>query len=174
MVFSVHDGLSGFPLSYVESEKEGAAAFTIREGMLWAKPAKTTNVEGCGPPEQDVKGFVCTGDLVEIAGDRVFFRGRKDSIANIGGVKVAIETVEDVVRQHADVLDCRITLKPSPILGTVLALQVVARDANSNEGGFRAAIGKWCRESLPREARPATISVVADLPRNAAGKVARV
>ena len=172
--FSVHDGLPGFPLSYLEPGVD-PAQFKIRDGMLWARPAASV-VESQRPDAlpSDEQGYIRTGDLVEIVDQRAFFRGRNDTVANIGGVKVAIETVEDIVRQHANVLDCQISIKPNPILGAVLALKVVARDPGRDEESFRNDIRNWCKESLPREARPALVSVVADLQRNSAGKIARL
>jgi acyl-CoA synthetase (AMP-forming)/AMP-acid ligase II len=40
------------------------------------------------PPLADAEGFVDTGDMVELRGERYHFVGRRGDIINIGGLKV--------------------------------------------------------------------------------------
>ena len=36
----------------------------------------------------DADGFVDTGDMVELRGDRYYFVGRREGVINVGGLKV--------------------------------------------------------------------------------------
>ena len=38
---------------------------------------------------RDAEGFVDTGDIVELRGDRYYFVGRKGGIINVGGLKIS-------------------------------------------------------------------------------------
>ncbi len=42
----------------------------------------------------DEDGFVDSGDIVELRGDRYYFVGRRGGIINVGGLKVHPEEVE--------------------------------------------------------------------------------
>ena len=58
----------------------------------------------------DEEGYVDTGDMSELRGDRYYFIGRKGGIINVGGLKVHPEEVEAVINRHPDVrmsLVCR-------------------------------------------------------------------
>ena len=53
----------------------------------------------------DADGFVDTGDMVELRGDRYYFVGRRGGIINIGGLKVHPEEIEAVINRHPAVQD---------------------------------------------------------------------
>jgi acyl-CoA synthetase (AMP-forming)/AMP-acid ligase II len=166
--FSSHDGKPGFPMACLEP-KPGQPDFKIHDGELWAR---TGRVEAL-PTATDADGYFGTGDSVEVIDGRLLFRGRRDAVANVGGIKIRVEDVENIVRENEHVFDCQVALKPSPILGTVLTLQVVARNPDADHTQLRSDIGAWCRSRLPREACPVSTRIVASLDMNAAGKVWR-
>ena len=172
--FSSHDAEPGFPIECLESQP-GRPDYKIEQGELWVRRARPTDETSKRDRQRcDDDGFMCTGDVVEVKNQRIFFRGRRDGVANVGGTKIHIEDVEGIIRQHGQVLDCRVSKKPSPVLGTVLSLQIVARDSGVDLNTLRADISAWCREKLPRAARPVTTSIVAALDTNASGKVSRL
>jgi acyl-CoA synthetase (AMP-forming)/AMP-acid ligase II len=166
--FSVNDGMPGFPADWLE-QREAFPWLKICDGVLWARPSGPRG----GGLRCDGEGYICTGDRVEVIGNRILFAGRVDSTTNVGGIKISMEAVEHAVRQHADVLDCRVTARPSPVMGSVLALEVMPRKVNADSVALQRELRSWCRDRLRREARPATISIIIDLPRNGAGKVER-
>lgn len=94
--FAVRDGREGFPRSYLEEAPRGIR-LAVRDGVLHLH---APDVSGAGPD-----GFVSTGDLVEVSGDRVRFLGRASGMVDVGGVMVAPEQVEAVLRAHPDVVD---------------------------------------------------------------------
>ena len=166
--FSSHDGKPGFPVTCLV-QTLGQADFKIHDGELWAR---TGHLEALSAAT-DADGYFCTGDSVEVIDGRLLFRGRRDAVANVGGIKIRVEDVEAIVRENGHVFDCQVGLKPSPILGTVLTLQVVARNPDADHSQLRSDIGAWCRSRLPREACPVSTKIVASLDMNAAGKVWR-
>ena len=174
--FSVHDGQPGFPAAYLDSEQggePGGVALRVVDGCLWLRPP------GPARPlpahvEIDGEGFIRTGDLVERRGDRLAFLGRDSGAVNIGGTKVVPEDVEAIVNDHPQVLASRVSARPNPIMGSVLALEVAPRDAAADPALLRASVKAWCRDRLPREAQPATVKVVAAIEAAASGKLSRV
>jgi len=169
--FSVQDGKPGFPASWLE-QPAGDIRIAVRDEMLWLRPPG-----GIAPrashAEQDDEGYICTRDLVQRDGERVLFLGRDDASLNVGGVKVQVEAVEQVVHDHPDVAQCCITARPSPIMGNLLTLSVVPRDPATDSVALKREIKVWCKERLPRPAQPATIKIVAEIAMSASGKLER-
>src|SRR5215469_7789308 len=62
-------------------------------------------------------GWVDTGDLVELRGDRYFFMGRRGGIINVGGQKVHPEEVEAVINRHPAVHSSLVKARKSPVMG---------------------------------------------------------
>ncbi|MCB2015653.1 MAG: long-chain fatty acid--CoA ligase [Sphingobium sp.] len=169
--FSVQDGKAGFPAGWLEGDTEDVA-LSLRDGVLWLRPPAGAATHG-DHIERDEAGYICTRDAVELRGDRVYFLGREDASVNVGGVKVQIEAVEEVVHRHAQVAQCHISAKPNPIMGNLLSLSVVPRDAACDAAVLRKDITAWCKQHLPRAAQPATIRIVDEIAVTAAGKVER-
>lgn len=174
--FSVHDGIAGFPQEWLDRAPH-ALALRIRDDMLWIRPDPQTLRAG-REALFDADGFLCTQDRVELAQGRVRFLGRAGNVINVGGAKVHPERVEAVLKQHPAVLDCQVVPRPSAMLGALIAARVVLDPGDAAHGAppadTIAALKRWCREHLPREARPATIEIAPELALTRAGKVARV
>ena len=117
-------------------------------------------------------GWFATGDLaVTDAAGRIYLRGRKKSVLNVGGMKVFPEEVEAVVEKHPAVRRCRVTGFPHTILGTVPVAEVILHDGETLLP--RELIG-WCRKSLSTYKVPVRVRVVDELPLTASGKIRRV
>jgi len=169
--FSVRDGRPGFPARWLD-EGTSSVRLAVRDGVLWLRPADASLTEGTHI-ERAGDGFIRTGDRVAIEGDRVLFLGREDSTLNVGGVKIEAETVEAVVHAHPAVAQCHVTGRPSALMGTLLDLSVVPRDAGADVVALKREIAAWCRDRLPPAARPATVRIVAEIAMTAAGKLRR-
>src|SRR5205814_4714737 len=89
----------------------------------------------------DAHGFVDTGDMVELRGERYHFVGRRGGIINIGGRKVHPEEIEAVINRHADVRMSRAKSRKSPITGAIAVADVVLAE------GWDAA----CRDEVRTE-----------------------
>src|SRR6202040_1169242 len=70
-------------------------------------------------------GYVDTGDMVELAGSRYYFRGRKGGIINVGGLKVYPEEIESVLNADPRVRMSLVRARRSPITGAVVVADVV-------------------------------------------------
>src|SRR5258708_34206714 len=73
----------------------------------------------------DSDGFVDTGDMLELRGDRYHFVGRRGGIINIGGLKVHPQESEAVINRHEEVRMSRARSRRSPITGSIVVAGVV-------------------------------------------------
>src|SRR6266851_3848472 len=104
VAFDVVDGLAGFPASFI-GNGDADVEMKVEDGSLRIRSTRTA-IRYLGSPEQvlvDNDGFVDTGDMVELRGDRYYFVGRRDGIINVGGLKVHPEEVEEVINRHPHV-----------------------------------------------------------------------
>lgn len=155
-------------------DDEGMPVPAGRTGELWIKgpgmfDAYLSPWEPAG--EVCVSGWFPTGDLAETdAAGRVFIRGRKKSVINVGGMKVFPEEVEAVIERHPSVKRCRVFGTRHAMLGTVPAAEVVT----TGTGGFDAReLAAWCRQRLSAYKVPARFTHVSKLPLTASGKIRR-
>ena len=74
-LFSVHDGRAGFPRAWLDGRAAGVG-LRIRGGVLEVEsPRRMLDYEGESSPTLTDDGWLITGDLVRVDGDRVYFRG---------------------------------------------------------------------------------------------------
>src|SRR5262249_20760411 len=101
VAFDVGDGLAGFPASLVEQRRAGVV-MKVQEGSLRIRSGRTglRYLGNASAPLSGEDGFVDTGDVVDLRGDRYYFVGRRDGIINVGGLKVHPEEVEGVINGH--------------------------------------------------------------------------
>lgn len=172
--FAVRDGKAGFPANWLEKGAEAdGARLSLRDGLLWLRPPGGRQATA-SHIVSDAEGFIRTGDRIAVEDGRARFLGREDSTLNVGGVKVQVEAVEEIVHAHPAVAQCHITAKPSAMMGTLLTLSVVPRaDQPHDAAMLRQEIAQYCKAHLPPAARPATIRIVAEIPMSAAGKTDR-
>jgi acyl-CoA synthetase (AMP-forming)/AMP-acid ligase II len=159
-LFSVTDGKAGFPQGYLQSEINGLK-FKIKDGLLHV---------GLPSKAGGSLDWTNTQDFVSHVGDRVYFLGRESNWANIGGVKVWLTQVEDLIRTHPNIEDVLVSSIRSEFTGSLLSAKVVT---NSTETEFPAILTAWLRERLPRAQVPATIKIVKSLVMSPNGKVER-
>ncbi|MGD8319506.1 MAG: acyl-CoA synthetase [Gemmatimonadota bacterium] len=117
-------------------------------------------------------GWFRTGDraVVEDGAYRILGRESVD-ILKTGGEKVSALEIEDVLRTHPGVADCAVVGVPDPEWGErVCAAVVPPPDATPPDG---AVLRAFAKERLAPYKVPKDVRVVADLPRNALGKVVK-
>lgn len=118
-----------------------------------------------------VSGWFRTGDLGYLAADgRLFIVNRRDDLIISGGENVYPAEVEAVLRGHPDVVDVAVIPAASSTWGQVPVAVLVLREGSP---ATAAALRAYCRERLAGYKVPKAFHVVAELPRNAAGKVLR-
>jgi len=114
-------------------------------------------------------GWLRTGDLGRVDADGfVWIEGRVSAMVNRGGLKVFPDEVEEVLREHASVVDVSVAGVPDERLGEVpWAFVVASGDLDAD------ALRDHARARLAPYKVPAGFTRVDELPRNEAGKVLR-
>jgi acyl-CoA synthetase (AMP-forming)/AMP-acid ligase II len=169
----VRDGLAGFPAALI-GQAGAKADLLVVDGSLRIRSARTAsrylgNDHRLGDPD----GFVDTGDMVELRGDRYYFVGRREGIINIGGQKVHPEEVEAVINQHPAVQMARVRGRSSPITGAIVVADIVLRPGSETLETVRNDILETCRRALPPHKVPAMLTEVAGLEIAGSGKLVR-
>jgi acyl-CoA synthetase (AMP-forming)/AMP-acid ligase II len=161
-VMSVRDGKPGFPADALFSESNPAATVRIIDGSLWVRAEAGmlgyAGDAGSDAPRAEADGWRPTGDLVEIAGDRVLFRGRDSEVINVGGVKVDPLPVENRIAGVPGVAAARVFGRPNPLTGAIVAAEVMP-SGDADEERIRAGI-KDALADLPRAWHPRSVRFV--------------
>src|SRR3546814_12951554 len=104
----------------------------------------------------DRDAWRATGDLVEVEGDRILFRGRSSEIINVGGVKVHPLPIEERVGAVEGVDVARVFGRANAMTGAIVAVEVVAAPG-ADHTQLTDAIRESCKY-LPAAARPRSIT----------------
>jgi acyl-CoA synthetase (AMP-forming)/AMP-acid ligase II len=174
--FAVNDGREGFPAAMIGAGSDGVEMKVV-DGCLCIRSRRAAHayVGRRAGALTDEDGFVDTGDMVELRGDRYHFVGRRGGIINIGGLKVHPEEIEAVINRHDEVRMSRVKARKSPITGAIVVADVVLAegfDAGRSDDIKRRIVAD-CRGSLAPHKVPAMIRFVDKLEITAAGKLAR-
>jgi acyl-CoA synthetase (AMP-forming)/AMP-acid ligase II len=112
-------------------------------------------------------GWYRTGDIAtrDECG-YLYLVDRSVDIVNSGGLNVYSTEVEHVLLEHPAVVECAVVGAPDAGLGEMVTAYIVATTPVSE-----ADIDAHCRSRLAGYKRPRAIALVAELPRNAMGKV---
>jgi acyl-coenzyme A synthetase/AMP-(fatty) acid ligase len=173
--FAVNDGREGFPSSLLGNGD--GVEMKVEDGSLRIRSTRTAHayVGRNATALADADGFVDTGDMVELRGERYHFVGRRGGIINIGGLKVHPEEIEAVINRHPEVRMSRAKSRKSPITGSIVVADVILADGcdMGSSGAIREKILTECRAQLAPHKVPAMIKFVSALDITAAGKLAR-
>ena len=178
--FEVNDGLAGFQRHLVD-ETDGDVEMRVVDDTLRIRSSRTAvhYLGGESAALLDAEGFVDTGDIVELRGDRYHFIGRRGGIINVGGLKVHPEEVEAVINRHPDVRMSLVRSRKNPITGAIVVADVVLTAARDDDATtdrtavLKREILQSCRDILPQHKVPAAIRFVSSLDVAATGKLAR-
>jgi acyl-coenzyme A synthetase/AMP-(fatty) acid ligase len=174
--FAVNDGLEGFPAAMIGESRDGVEMKVV-DGSLRIRSTRAAHayVGRQAAALTDSDGFVDTGDMVELRGNRYHFVGRRGGIINIGGLKVHPEEIEAVINRHAEVRMSRARSRRSPITGAIVVADVILAEGCDvgRSDDLREKILADCRASLAPHKVPAMIKFVAELDVTTAGKLAR-
>ena len=166
---SMRDRRAGLSTEVLERGDDADVAMRIVDGELWIR-SRTGMLGYYGEPPVDADAWRPTGDMVEVDGDRILFRGRSSEIINVGGVKVHPLPIEERVGSVPGVDMARVYGRPNPMTGSIVALEVVA-SPTADRAEVEAAIRAACAD-LPSAARPRSIRFV-DSVVTAGGKIVR-
>lgn len=173
--FAVNDGLEGFPAEYLGNRN--GVEMKVVDGSLRIRSTRTAHayVGRNAAALTDDDGFVDSGDIVELRGERYYFVGRRGGIINIGGLKVHPEEIEAVINRHPEVRMSRAKSRKSPITGGIVVADVILADGTdpARAKEIRDQIMNQCRAQLASHKVPAVIRFVETLDVTPAGKLAR-
>jgi acyl-coenzyme A synthetase/AMP-(fatty) acid ligase len=179
VAFDVNDGLAGFPAGLV-GKAGGAIEMKVEDGTLRIRSGRTA-ARYLGAAASQLAagdGYVDTGDLVELADGRYYFRGRKGGIINVGGLKVYPEEVESVLNADPRVRMSLVKARRNPLTGSLVVAEVVLADSENTSDAESAEKVKSdllnaCRRVLAAHKVPALLRFVPALEMTAAGKLVR-
>jgi acyl-coenzyme A synthetase/AMP-(fatty) acid ligase len=169
--FAVHDGAAGFPASYLDNESIGVVV-AIVGGELCIRSPRAMQGYLDGAAVQPAPALFPTGDLVEVSGDRVRFRGRRSERLNVGGNKVDPCEVEEAVREVPGVVSVRVSGLPSSVAGQLVRAEVVL-ETGAEPAAMRGSILAHCRTRLRPFKVPRQLEFVEHLDQTASRKIAR-
>ena len=176
VAFDVGDGQAGFPAALIGSA--GPVAMRVEDGSLRIQSARTAlgYLGHDSPPLGDREGFVDTGDMVQLHGDRYSFIGRRSGIINVGGLKIHPEKVEAMIFEHPRVRMCMVKARKSPIMGAIVIAEVVADRLETDPQSAAALVDEivaLCRSRLARHEVPVSLRLVTNFDMAVSGKMAR-
>jgi acyl-coenzyme A synthetase/AMP-(fatty) acid ligase len=174
VAFEVTDRRAGFPFSFL-GEGEDDVIMKLVEGSLAVKSDRTAlRYLGDGAPAlRDEEGFVDTGDMIELKGERCFFAGRRGGIINVGGSKVNPEEVEAVINLHASVHASLVRARKNPVTGALVEAVVVVKAGVAETPNLREEIIAQCASRLAPYKVPALVRFAPSLAVTAGGKLDR-
>jgi len=132
----------------------------------WGRPAETAAAFR--------DGWFLTGDVARRDADGyVTIAGRKSvDVIKSGGYKISAREIEDVLRRHPAVADAAVVGVPDRVWGQRIAAAVVPRAADAAAPtALVVELSRFAASHLAEFKLPRIIRVVAELPRNALGKV---
>ncbi len=173
-----HLGSVGQPLPGVEVrivDADGTVVGPDIEGEV--------TVSGAGPGRSYFKeeeattqtwkaGWLHSGDLGRVDKDGfLWITGRTKDLIIRGGHNIAPGEVENALYAHPDVVEAAVAAIPHDVLGEDVGAWVVLREGSkASEDELRAFVATRLADyKVPRR-----LTIVAELPRNAAGKVAKL
>jgi acyl-coenzyme A synthetase/AMP-(fatty) acid ligase len=180
VAFEVNDGLAGFPANYIGRMESGVDLKVAGDTLHIRSPRTARRYLGnVAEVLLDADGFVDTGDVLDLRGDRYHFVGRRGGIINVGGLKIHPEEVEAVINRHPGVRMSLVKARKNPITGAIVAAEVVpvalpeGDDAVRQTDALKAEILEYCRSSLAPHKVPAAIRFVPSLDVTPSGKIVR-
>ena len=122
-----------------------------------------------GGSKASIEGLLATGDVGQLDADgRLFVEGRDDEMIVSGGENVFPAEVEDLISRHPGVAEVAVIGIQDPEFGQRLKAFVVPREGKKpGEDEIKA----YVRSNLARYKVPREVDFVAQLPRNATGKI---
>ncbi len=163
-ITSVRDGRPGLAVDALHGDDNPGSNIRVRDGQLWVRGGAGMlgyAGEEDTAPKTEAEQWRPTGDLVEIVGDRVLFRGRDTEVINVGGVKVHPLPVEERISALDSVALARVYGRPNKLTGAIVAVEIVPA------GGLAGADTERIRDQvsdavadLPRAAQPRSVTFV--------------
>lgn len=116
-------------------------------------------------------GWLRTGDVAILEDGMYRILGRDSvDIIKTGGYKVSALEIEETLRDHPAIAECAVVGAPDPEWGERVSAAVVLRPGQSLT---LDELRGWCKQRLAPYKVPSQMVIIAELPRNAMGKVTK-
>ena len=166
-------GSCGRVLENVEVRIVGEDGRDVEQGVigeiLVRTPVMIAHYLNRGAPSELSGGYFATGDVGRFDEDGyLFILDRKKDMIIAGGINIYPAEIEDALRRHPAVLDAAVFGVPHADLGETVQAVVERVDGRRVS---EAELLTFVSDRLASYKRPRSIEFVAEIPRNAAGKV---
>lgn len=141
--------------------KMGGEGYDLRvvDGILQIKAASAMLGYIDEPSPYTDDGYFITGDRVEVDGEWMHVLGRESDLINVGGQKAYPAEIESAIFGCECVDDAIVYGERNPLLGSVVAAQVVLKDGFAKSDA-RVEIVRACREQLTDFMVPSRVKFV--------------
>lgn len=142
-----------------EIQLKGASIFK----EYWTKPEATQKAF-------TDDGWFKTGDIAVVENEYYKILGRDSvDIIKSGGYKISALEIEEILRKNPSVEDCSVVGLPNEEWGETVAAAIILKNNSLNINDLAA----WIKTQMPAYKCPRTYKIVAELPKNAMGKVVK-
>ncbi|KAJ7950655.1 AMP-dependent synthetase/ligase [Quillaja saponaria] len=113
-----------------------------------------------------------TGDFAKQlqSGDFVFL-GRKDHTVKVNGQRIALEEIEDTLRQHPDVADAAVISRKDQTELLLLEAVIILKEQETPGELFIPSLRNWMIDKLPSAMVPISFVFTESFPLSSSGKV---
>jgi acyl-CoA synthetase (AMP-forming)/AMP-acid ligase II len=164
----------GFELMIVDDEGQEVAPGQLGEiagygaGLMQSYHNRADATAELVVRDRQGRTFIRSGDMGRLDDDGfLYIVDRKKDLIISGGFNIFPVDIEAVVGLHEDVFDVSVIAIPDPKWGETPLALVIARHDRADA----SAIRDWANARLAKHQRINRVEIVADLPRNALGKV---
>ena len=171
----VKPGSMGKPLPGVETAiLDGQLAIRLPNPQMmlgyWNEPERTA----AGKTRVGDTEYWLTGDMVRQDADGyLFYEGRADDIISSAGYRIGPMEVENALAEHPAVQESAAVGKPDAERGEIVKAFVVLRDGVEGTPQLAAELQEHVKRTTAPYKYPREIEFMAELPKNASGKLLR-
>jgi len=136
----------------------------------WNEPERTA----AGKARIDGSEVWLTGDMVRADQDGyLFYEGRADDIISSAGYRIGPTEVESALLEHAAVQESAAVAKPDAERGEIVKAFVVLKPGHEPSAALAAELQNHVKRATAPYKYPREVEFVAELPKNASGKLLR-
>lgn len=134
----------------------------VVDGVLWLRGESTILGYLNAPSPLDAEGWYCTGDLVDVDGEWLRFKGRAADMINVGGENVSPAEVEQTILELDYVRDAVVEHEKHALLGQIVIARVSLAEHSDNPREVAKRIRRYCGSRLAPYKVPVKINVSAE------------
>ena len=168
--FAVRDGKAGFPVAWLQTPPPNVLLrIDQHQHLCFAAAAGAPALAGV----TEADGWLDSGDVVQVQGERVLFLGRANGSINVGGNKVMPEEVEAVIMALPQVAFVQVRARKSGVLGSLVEAAVKLGPGHELDAASKKQITAHCRAHLEGFKVPAFVVELGEIELTASGKLSR-